>query len=98
MNVVRSENQIDVRVFFQNAPDDRLFLRHAAADAEHERRLFPLQRLQMAEFTEHLVLGVFANSARVEQDDVGIAAFFGPDEPPFVRASLSSPSVSCSFI
>src|SRR2546421_124997 len=52
-------------------------LRHAAHDADHEVRTRGLEPLELAELGEDLVLGLLANRAGVEQDDVGFALVGG---------------------
>jgi hypothetical protein len=66
---LRAEDQVDVG----RALDDGVaFLRgHAAADPDHHRLATLLERLPAAELAEHLFLGLLADRAGVDQDDVG---------------------------
>src|SRR5690606_32699293 len=59
--------------------DDRLALLggDAAADADDHLAAAFLQRLPAAELAEHLLLGLLADRAGVDQDDVGLLRVVG---------------------
>ena len=61
-------------------------LRHAAGDAQDTTGALVLELAQYAEPAHHLVLGVLANAARVEQHDIGVFGARHHDE-----ARLSQP-------
>jgi hypothetical protein len=66
---LRAEDEIDIR---RAGDDGGAFLAgDAAADADHQVRVFLLQVPDPAEVVEHLLLRLFAHRAGVEQDDVG---------------------------
>jgi len=67
---LRAEHHVDVG---RTVADRRAFLAgHAAADADHQVGVLQFQLAPAAELGEHLVLGLLADRAGVEQDDVGI--------------------------
>jgi hypothetical protein len=71
----RAEDQIDGR----RAALDRVLveLRHAAHHADHEPGLLGLQQTKLAELREHLVLGLLADRAGVDEDQVGFGLVGG---------------------
>ena len=52
-------------------------LRHAAHDADDEIRPLGLEQAQLAELREHLVLGLLADGAGVDEDEVGLGLVGG---------------------
>jgi hypothetical protein len=56
-------------------------LGHAADHADDDGRVEPLAVAQLAEAGPHLLLGVLADAAGVEHDDVGRVAVVGADVP-----------------
>ncbi|MCY1360835.1 hypothetical protein D9M69_474800 [compost metagenome] len=69
---LRAEHHVDVG---RALADGGAFLAgHAAADADHQRGILLLQRAPGAQLGEHLLLGLFADRAGIQQDHVG---FFG---------------------
>ena len=72
---LRSEHEVDER----RAPDDRIALLagHAAADADDHRGLVLLELLPAAELAEHLLLGLLADRAGIDQDDVRLGGILG---------------------
>ena len=67
--VVRAEHDVDVRR--RSLHELAVLLGEAAADRDLEVGPRVLQRLQSAEVPVELVVGVLADAARVEHDDVG---------------------------
>ena len=52
-------------------------LRHAAHHPDHHVGARALQRPELAELREHLVLGLLADRAGVEEDEVGVVLAVG---------------------
>jgi hypothetical protein len=71
----RAEHEIDVR---RALLDDALLeLRHAPHDTDNHVRPARLERAQLAELREHLVLGLLPDRARVDEDEVGVGLAVG---------------------
>ena len=70
---LRSEHQVDVG----RALDDRRAFLAGDAAADADQRALVLQVLDPAEVAEHLVLGLLAHRAGVEQDQVGLVDVVG---------------------
>ena len=70
-----AEDQIDVgRALLHGG---LLELGHAAHDAQHEPGLARLERAQLAELGEDLVLGLLADGAGVDEDQIGVGFHVG---------------------
>ena len=72
MQIMRTEDQIDLMIFLQNQIDDVFFLRHAAADREDQIGIFPLHPLQRPQLTDDLIFSVFPHRARVQENQIGV--------------------------
>ena len=70
MHVVRAEHDVDVRRPL--ADDLAILLGQAAGHHDLAPVALALPRLEMAEVAVELVVGVLADAARVEHDDVGV--------------------------
>jgi hypothetical protein len=71
----RAEHEIDVR---RPLLDGALLeLRHAAHHAEHNLRSLHLERTELAQLGEDLVLGLLADRAGVHEDEIGVGGVLG---------------------
>ena len=79
MQGLRAEHQVDVR----RALDDgrALLAGHAAAHADQQARVALLQVAHAAQVGEHLLLGLLAHRAGVEQDQVRLVGVVGRLQP-----------------
>lgn len=72
---LRAEDHVDIG---RALTDRGAFLAgHAAADADHQVGILLLQLAPHAELGKHLFLGLLADRAGIEQDDVGLGGVFG---------------------
>ena len=65
------ERDVDEREVAEHVVLDRL--RPAAADADHDLRVAPLVRGGLAQVGDEPAVGLLADRARVEEDEVGLA-------------------------
>ena len=70
MNIVRPDRKIEMFDGFQQffAPA----LRHTAHDSEDHVRMLALQLLEDAELADRLAFRLFTDTARIQDDDVGV--------------------------
>ena len=74
MQIVRTEGDIEERILPQDHLRHARLLDHAAAGAKHEPRILPLEFLQPRHVAQRLALGVIADAAGVEKDQLGLLA------------------------
>ena len=79
MHVVRAHHDVDVARPLTH--DVAVLLGEAAGDDDLATVAFGLPRLEVAEVAVQLVVGVLADAARVEHDDVGVRLGRGGDHP-----------------
>ena len=72
VDAVHTEDQIHIGVALAQLFHDVLLVGHAAAQADHQTGLFLLETLQRTHVAEHTLLGVFADGAGVEKDQIGV--------------------------
>ena len=77
VDVMRAEDQIDLRIFFQDLVHGLFFLRHAAGHRQQQIRIAALKVLEEAEFTEDLLFRVLTDRAGVDQDQIRFRGIFG---------------------
>ena len=63
---IHTKHQIDIRVACPQLVHDMLLLRHAAANADDEPRIFFLELFQRADVAEHPLLCMLAHRTGVE--------------------------------
>ena len=79
VDVVRAEHDVDVRR--PVADDLAVLLGQASRNHDLAPVALALPRLEVAEVAVELVVGVLADAARVEHDDVGVVLGGGRHEP-----------------
>ena len=72
VDAVHAEHQINIRVALTQLFNNVGLLRHTAADADHQAGVLLLELFQRTHVAENALLGVFAHSAGVEQNQVGV--------------------------
>ena len=72
VHLAGAERDVDERELAEDLLLDRL--RPAAADADHARRVAPLERLGLVQVGDEAVVGLLADRAGVEEDQVGVGA------------------------
>ena len=94
--VVGAEHDVDV----PGPLDDQVavLLGEAAADRDLQVGVGVLQGLEPAEVAVELVVGVLADAAGVEDDDVGVVDASRSASSPSATSSPATRSESCSFI
>ena len=70
-DVVRAENDVDLRIGFPDLFDDVRLLSHATADEKQAVFFLRFSFFQRADFAEYLVFRVFADRAGIENHDIG---------------------------
>ena len=72
VHLAGAEGDVDERELAEDLVLDRL--RPAAADADQPLRVAPLERLGLVQVRDEALVGLLADRARVEQDQVGVGA------------------------
>ena len=72
MQIMRAEDQVHMAILLQYRTDHLFLLRHASAQADDQIVTLHAQPLERTQLAQHLVFGVAAHRARVDEDDVGL--------------------------
>ena len=72
VDAVHAEHEVHIGVALAQLFHHMLLVGHAAAQADHQAGLFLLQALERAHIAENALLGVLADGAGVEEDEVGV--------------------------
>ncbi len=72
VDAVHAEDEVHIRVALAQLFHHMLLVGHAAAQADHQAGLFLLQALERTHIAENALLGVLADGAGVEEDEVGV--------------------------
>ena len=69
VNIVRSENQVNLGIFFFYFFDDLRLLHHTAAYCQHKIRIYFFDGFKGAQISKHTHIRVFTHAAGIQDND-----------------------------